>query len=326
MGFETMGNVAGSLLIALLIVAAAQDLQTREVSGWLTLPPLLATVAWRAATGGWVLLAAFIVIALFSERIVCRGRGPALAALMAGLVAVSYVLPGSPAYWTLLGWLAAWLLWEFNVIGGADVKLMMLLVAVYPYPSMFFLILLAKLVAGLIVPAALYGRSVAKRLFSVALLVLVARQMPDRETLEREGLPAVFVYTMAGVGYVLVFATRCPASGGAGSPESALALGGIQTWGALVIAFALATLPIALFLRSVACLHPAPAGRPAGLRSVPCLHPAPAGPSAGLRSILAHGLQANPEQSRGTRPAGLAHRALQGSQKGAAQVGLDEEL
>ncbi|MBC8255016.1 MAG: prepilin peptidase, partial [Ardenticatenia bacterium] len=203
MSFEIIGHIARPLfpplaLIALLIVAAAQDLQAREVSGWLTLPPLLATVAWRAATGGWVLLAAFAVIALFSERIVCRGRGPALAALMAGLVAVSCFLPGSPTYWTLLGWLAAWLLWEFNVIGGADVKLMMLLVTVYPYPSMFFLILLAKLVAGLIVPAALYGRNVAKRLLSIAFLVLVARQMPDRETLEREGLPAVFVYTMAG--------------------------------------------------------------------------------------------------------------------------------
>ena len=299
MDFEAIGHIAGSLfpplaLISLLIVAAAQDLHTREVSGWLTLPPLLATVTWRAATGGWVLLATFVVIALFSERIVCQGRGPALAALMAGLVAVSCFLPGSPAYWTLLGWLAAWLLWEFNVIGGADVKLMMLLVTVYPYPSMFFLILLAKLVAGFIVPAALYGRGVAKRLLSIAFLVLVARQMPDRETLEREGLPAVFVYTMSGVGYVLVFATRYPASSGASSLESTLALGGIQTWGAMAIAFALATLPIALFLRSV---QPS-----AGPRSIPCVHPASAGPSAGLH-----------------------HRALQGSQPGAAQVGLDAE-
>ena len=214
-----MDFIEGSLflqlaLITLLVIAAAQDLKTKEVSGWLTLFPLLVTVAWRVATGGWILLLAFVIIALFSERIVCKSRGLALAAIVTGLVAVFFFLPGSPTYWTTLGWLAAWLLWEFNVIGGADVKLMMLLVTVYPDPRMFFLILLAKLVAGFIVPAALYGRRVAKRLFSAAFLVLAARQLPDRETLEREGLPAVFVYTMAGVAYVLVFASQCPPQSG----------------------------------------------------------------------------------------------------------------
>ena len=281
MDFDAIGHVGGSLflqlaLVALLIIAAAQDLKTKEVSGWLTLFPLLVTVAWRVASGGWVLLVAFVIIALFSERIVCRGRVPALATIVTGLAAVFFFLPGSPSYWTLLGWLAAWLLWEFNVIGGADVKLMMLLVTVYPDPGMFFLILLAKLVAGFIVPAALHGRLVAKRLFSAAFLVLAARQMPDRETLEREGLPAVFVYTMAGVAYVLIYHLS---PGGAGALTLARAPGDLKTWETLALAFTLGTLPIALFLRSV--LHSrspmaCPATRSGGLGWVPG-HSTPAG-------------------------------------------------
>ena len=270
MDFEASGYIAGPLilslgLVVLLVIAAAQDLKTKEVSGWLTLFPLLATVAWRVATGGWVLLAAFVIIALFSERVVCKSRNPALAAIVTGLVAVFFFLPGSPAYWTLLGWLAAWLLWEFNVIGGADVKLMMLLVTVYPDPRMLFLILLAKLVAGLIVPAALYGRRAARRLLSAAFLVLAARQMPDRETLEREGLPAVFVYTMAGIAYVLVFAPQCLQRNGAAAPPCGVALGDPITWGSLALAFAIGTLPIALWLRCVppsAGLHSPQSGRP----------------------------------------------------------------
>ena len=268
MDIEASGYIAGppilSLgLVVLLVIAAAQDLKTKEVSGWLTLFPLLATVAWRVATGGWVLLAAFVIIALFSERVMCQSRSLALAAIVTGLVAVFFFLPGSPAYWTLLGWLAAWLLWEFNVIGGADVKLMMLLMTVYPDPRMLFLILLAKLVAGLIVPAALYGRRAARRLLSAAFLVLAARQMPDRETLEREGLPAVFVYTMAGIAYVLVFAPQCLPRNGAAAPLCGVELGDPITWGSLALAFAIGTVPIALFLRSVP--------RPAGLRStLPC--------------------------------------------------------
>ena len=324
-----MDFIEGSLflqlaLITLLVIAAAQDLKTKEVSGWLTLFPLLATVAWRVATGGWILLLAFVIIALFSERIVCKSRGLALAAIVTGLVAVFFFLPGSPTYWTTLGWLAAWLLWEFNVIGGADVKLMMLLVTVYPDPRMFFLILLAKLVAGFIVPAALYGRRVAKRLFSAAFLVLAARQLPDRETLEREGLPAVFVYTMAGVAYVLVFASQCPPQSGiiqhrlpvpslvdwtrqttglrdcvaafSGAPvlPYGVGFGDPITWAVLALAFTIGTVPIALFLRSI----PRTAGRPAGLHSpVDCT-----------------GRQASPERNRGTHPAGLHSPVLRSPQ------------
>jgi hypothetical protein len=137
---------------------------------------------------------------------------------------------------------------------------MMLLATIYPDPRMLFLILLAKLVAGLVVPTALYGRRVAKRLFSAAFLLLTARQIPDRETLEREGLPAVFVYTMAGVAYVLVFAIPCPGMASRAmswdSQKWALALqcgvgfGDPVTWGVLALAFALGTAPIALYLRS----------------------------------------------------------------------------
>ena len=333
MDFEVFGHIVGSFflplaLVVLLVIAAAQDLKTKEVSGWLTLFPLLVTVAWRTATGGWVLLVTFVIIALFSERVVCQSRSPSLAVIVTGLVAVFFFLPGSPAYWTLLGWLAAWLLWEFNVTGGADVKLMMLLVTVYPDPRMLFLILLAKLVAGLVVPAALYGRRVAKHLFSAAFLVLAARQMPDRETLEREGLPAVFVYTMAGVAYVLVFAMQCPVmasralswdpQNGVLALQCGVEFGDPITLGILALAFVIGTVPIALFLRSVPRL--------AGLRStLPCgQHWVP--PSAGLRSVLAHGRKASPEQHlhwahtchpappsklggahvcRGTHPAGL---------------------
>ncbi len=264
-------------LVVLLVVAAAQDLKTKEVSGWLTLFPLLVTVAWRTATGGWVLLVAFVIIALFSERVACKSRGPSLAAIVTGLVAIFFFLPGSPTYWILLGWLAAWLLWEFNVIGGADVKLMMLLVTVYPDPRMLFLILLAKFVAGFIVPAALDGRRVAGRLISAAFLILAARHLPDRETLEREGLPAVFVYTMAGLAYVLVFAAQRPCM----VPQAlsrdlpcGVELGAPITWGILALAFALGTVPIALFLRSIPSEIPRTAGRPAGLRStLPCTGP-----------------------------------------------------
>ena len=315
MDSEVIGHIEGSLflqlaLITLLVMAAAQDLKTKEVSGWLTLFPLLVTVAWRVATGGWVLLAAFVSLALFSERIVCKSRGPSLAAIVTGLVAIFFFLPGSPAYWTLLGWLAAWLLWEFNVIGGADVKLMMLLVTVYPDPGMFFLILLAKLVAGFIVPAALYGRHVARRLFSAAFLVLAARQMPDRETLEREGLPAVFVYTMAGVAYVLVFAAQCPCiasravsrdpQSGALALPCGVELGDPITWGFLALAFAIGTVPIALFLRSIPSKIPRTAGHgraSAGLRSVPSRIPRTAGLHSPTVQRTVLGVQRSPQCS-----------------------------
>jgi Flp pilus assembly protein protease CpaA len=252
-------------LVGLLAQAAAQDLRTRTVSGWLTVPPLLAAVAWRVAEGRWELAVAFIAIALFSERLVCRGRGLALAAALTGLVALPVLLPGSPAFWPLAGWLTAWLLWECHVIGGADVKLMMLLVTVYPAPEMVISILLAKLAGGLVVTAAVHGPGAARRLLAAAWSVLVARQIPERETLEREGLPAAFLYLMAGVGYLLVFVL---APAGVVPPR--------ETWGALALAYTLGAIPPALYLRSVL--------PKAGLRSVP----RSAGPwprSAGLRGV-----------------------------------------
>jgi Flp pilus assembly protein protease CpaA len=263
---ETTGLIEDAFLhlalVSLLVVAAAQDLKTKEVSNWLTLFPLVISVVWRTVTGSWITLIAFVIIALFSERIVCQGRGMALAGIGVGFLVILF-LPDSPAYWIIFGWLAAWLLWEFNVIGGADVKLMMLLLAIFPDPRMFFLILLAKLVAGLTVPAVLYGRHAAKCLFSAAFSVLATHQLPDRETLEQEGLPAAFVYTMAGTAYLIVFTAHCPiiptTNNGALFNPYAVEIGDPVNWGILALAFIAGTIPIALYLRRNAHKHPAAA-------------------------------------------------------------------
>lgn len=250
--WQALGPFGGALwlqlaLITLLAVAAAQDLRRKEVSNWLTLLPLLAAVAWRTAAGEWALLLALALTALFSERALCQGRNPSLAAVAFGFLATFFLLPASPSYWTLLGWLAAWLMWELHLIGGADAKLMMVLVTVYPDPRMLFLIVWAKGIAGLVVSAVLHGRRAVRRFVSAAWRVLVARQPPDRETLEQEGLPAVFVYTMAGLAYPLVCAGQYP--GQSIIPPGEMMLGDPTSWGILALAFALGTVPVALYLR-----------------------------------------------------------------------------
>ena len=133
------------LLIIWLLVCMIHDLRSRQVPEKLTLYPLVAAGLYSLVQGQWtpvLLLPVLICISDWEPRIkrlLFAFVASVFAAIFDERTAVSVV-----ALFTI------WLFWEMGAMGGADAKLLMVIILVIGSPWVLALIALAGGVQGLI--------------------------------------------------------------------------------------------------------------------------------------------------------------------------------
>lgn len=136
------------LLIPLLIwllVAMVYDLRYRELPAKLTFIPLILAGIYALLNGKWIAVgftAALILIADLEPR----QRRLLLAGVMAAFAAIFY--PAAAVQIFIL--LMIWLLWDIGAMGGADVKLLMVITLTIQQPAVFVFIALAGGIQGLV--------------------------------------------------------------------------------------------------------------------------------------------------------------------------------
>jgi len=164
-------------------VATWQDLRAREVSNWLTMPPLIAVAALRFVQGNPVpailLIAMLVVDAGIHNALV----GVGIYSLIGVVAAVVTAEPLMPVVWA-----TAYMALRLNMAGGADAKIAMTLITLFPDGRLAGLMLVALFALSVAV-------AVAQRQ-GVQTLVLVLRHsltldFPTWQELEARGIPLV---------------------------------------------------------------------------------------------------------------------------------------
>jgi Flp pilus assembly protein protease CpaA len=114
-------------LLALLWLALCtwHDLRTRTVPAFLTIPPLLAAMAWHGYSESWP-VAILAVSLLVLDDLPWRWRG-ILAGIQGLLLAVAWGTSGAMSALLGLTLIGIWALWKFGAIGGADAQVVMTL-------------------------------------------------------------------------------------------------------------------------------------------------------------------------------------------------------
>jgi hypothetical protein len=140
-----------------LIAVGYQDVRRREVSNWLTLLPLLALVCFRlgsavvrlASSGAWSpAVADDIAVAAAFLAVVLSDRWWTFLPPAAGAVA----LAGTPAgQLIVVAWLLALGLAKAGIVGEADGKVVMALLALFPALPLVLCLLTASLLVSLAV-------------------------------------------------------------------------------------------------------------------------------------------------------------------------------
>ncbi len=170
-------------------VATWQDLRTREVSNWLTVPPLIAAVAWRLSHGDVVptiLMAAMLAVD------VCIHNAPVgvgIYSLVGVLVAVATAEPLAPMMWA-----AAYMALRLNLAGGADAKIAMTLITLFPDARLAGLMLAALFALSIAVAVA---RGQAGQTAALALRRSLALEFPTPQELDVHGIPLVGALAVA---------------------------------------------------------------------------------------------------------------------------------
>jgi len=134
------------LLLAWLVACVVFDLRSRQVPALLTIPPLIISALWRLFQGEWPVVVLVVVLILISDLPWPMWHIP-LACLVT-ILALS--IPGtSESTYALLVIFATWALWEIDVAGGADAKLIISLVLLFGNGLLFIPIVLAGGIQGL---------------------------------------------------------------------------------------------------------------------------------------------------------------------------------
>jgi Flp pilus assembly protein protease CpaA len=211
-----MGIAARVGLSAWLVYLAVADLRKGEVTNWATVPPLLAVTAWQVLTGGWP-------IGLALALILAGSQWPAFAvpslALMVLCAWFATPLGLDVAVWA---WLFVYVLWQVGrvpgrrnaavsgdspklptcpegagVIGGADAKVVMALMALFPDGRLAWLLLLCWFGLSVVYLLHRHGRHAPRAL-------LRAKGLVRFQVLEEEGgrCPALPAVALAGLIYV----------------------------------------------------------------------------------------------------------------------------
>ncbi len=170
-------------------VATWQDLRTREVSNWLTVPPLIAVVAWRLSHGDVVpaiLLTAMLAVDACIHNALA---GVGIYSLVGVLVAVMTAEPLVPVTWA-----TAHMALRLNIAGGADAKIAMTLIVLFPDGRLAGMMLVALF--GLSVIVAVARRQVGQTA-TLALHRSLALDFPTQQELAVHGIPLVGALAVA---------------------------------------------------------------------------------------------------------------------------------
>ena len=176
-----------------LFAVAWQDARKHEVSPWLTVPPLFASAFWWLAKGEWS-VGAFLVVLLVVGEVFERLHLPAALGIGPVILVAGFLAGQSPqdVHLVLTAWACAWPAWTLHLVGGADAKVFMALVAFFPDP------LLVGLLLAMQVAWSVYHlvRRYRGKALKVALVGALSR--PTEEDLDARGVPLLPAYAAAG--------------------------------------------------------------------------------------------------------------------------------
>jgi hypothetical protein len=170
-------------------MATWQDLRTHEVSNWLTVPPLIAAVVWGLLHGDVVpatLLAAMLAVEVGIHNAL---TGVGIYSLVSVLVAVMTAKPLVPVTCA-----TAYMALRLNLAGGADAKIAMTLITLFPDGRLAVMMLVALFVLSVAVAVA---REQAGQWATLALRCTLALDFPTQKELTVHGVPLVGALAVA---------------------------------------------------------------------------------------------------------------------------------
>ena len=194
-------NVTSKIILsALLIGASAWDLKTRRVPHLLTWPALLAATALRTWMGSWILPVLLLVLVL-AELVPEFWRVPAVVALGGLGQAVPQMLDDPAAQLISLWWAIVYVLWTLHVLGGADARLFMALVVLFPDVTLVAALWGGFLVVGVVWLVVMYRRHAWIGLVQASRGVQ-AGKFPSQEELKEQGRPTTPGLALGALVYV----------------------------------------------------------------------------------------------------------------------------
>jgi len=179
-----------------LFLVAYQDARKGMVSNWLTVPPLFLSAFLWLARGLWsigLLLAILLVVGEVLDRL----HLPAVLGIGPAAMVTAILVGGTPqeVSLVLVAWLCAWAAWTLHLVGGADAKVLMTLVALFPDPAF------AGLLAAAQVAWSIYHlvRRYRGQAIKVALIGVLSQ--PTEEDLAANGVPLLPAYAAASAAF-----------------------------------------------------------------------------------------------------------------------------
>lgn len=168
------------VLSGVLIVAAVWDIRESRVPHAITWTMLLGATAFRTWKGAW-LLPVLLLGLILVEKLPVIWRIPAVAILVGVVQSIDPTMRFIAPWWGMV-----YGLWMLNLLGGADVRMFMALVAFYPRLDM-----VAALSGGLMLVGVgwliwLYRSGALDQLILAGKNVSHG-QFPSREELEEQG-------------------------------------------------------------------------------------------------------------------------------------------
>jgi hypothetical protein len=181
-------GLAGVLGIGFLVIWFALEtlwdlLKSLILPLWLVLPPVVAGVLYQAVFGKWFIAAAMAAALLLhlSGRLWIRGAGTVL------LIAASIAAEN----WALAAGLGLyWLLWEVNIVGGADALAAYAALMIAPGWEMFGCLLAGIFLWGVGTMIVVYRGQFFERWKRMAWRI-VLRNLPSESELTTEGKPTI---------------------------------------------------------------------------------------------------------------------------------------
>jgi len=180
-----------------------QDLKSKEISNWLTVPPVLLVAGWWAWRGEWAVLVLLVALIAITEVFDRLKLSPVVASsvLPAIAVGISYCASEKVTL-VLVVWSTIWLAWMVHFFGEADAKVLMALVGYRPD------VWLIGFLIGAQVLWSVYHLIRRYRAGALRVAVANAGAVPSEGELVRRGVPTMPAYAVAGCLYFFLLFGR----------------------------------------------------------------------------------------------------------------------
>ena len=137
--------IARIALLALFLVSMLYDLQENEVPMFITISGLVGGGLYALLNGLWAPVLLTVILTLVSDF---NPRVKRLAIATISSVIASFVQPGGVLICATI--FSVWVLWEFGILGGADVKLLIAAILTLGNPAVLIPISIAGGIQGVI--------------------------------------------------------------------------------------------------------------------------------------------------------------------------------